>query len=238
MGALTVKLGEIVHFDVTTHSPSGGFPKNADSVPRFCVFEEDTDAAVINASGMTLRSGRVGVYKGYFPASVGNGFESQKWYNVLVSGMVEAVSAQIIPLTFFVETNSFDDLASTTGIIRQNLDKTGYILGSGNLIYYADVRFDKDNSNTLDEYSATYFRNDQPVSSGDITSPTIQVIKRSDGTDLIASTSLNFVSINVGTLKYNESSNRTTAGETYIVKTSAVIDGQARVWQKLISRDA
>ena len=241
MGSCYVKLGDTVHFDVVTHSPSGGNVQNADETPKFWVFEEDTDAPVIDATNLTLRSGRVGLYRGSIAATIGNGFEGQKWYDVIASGKVDGVAGVTVALHFLVETNTFDDIASTSGIVRQNLDKTFYILDpsqSGQFVYYADVRFHKDNSNSRDEYSVDWFRNSGPVPSSQITIPVLQVINVTDGTDLIASGGMSYVNINIGTVKFYEASSRTTAGENYVAKVSATIDGTVRNWVKLVGRDS
>lgn len=239
---MNIKLGEIVHFDVTLHSPSvSGQSKNADEVPKFWVFEEENDTGIIAASGMRNRTGFPGLYTGYFAASSANGFEATKFYNVVASGKVESIFSLEKAATFYVENNSFDDIASTSGIIRQNLDKTGYVLDpsqSGSFIYYADIRFHKDSSNSRDEYSCQWYRSDGPIPSSQISIPVLQVIDVTNGANLIASGSMSHVNINVGTVKFYESSSRTTAGENYIAKCSATLDGSVRNWQKLIGRDS
>lgn len=114
----------------------------------------------------------------------------------------------------------------------------GANLSSGTIPYFPDVRLVKDTTNSKDEYTVTWYKNAVPCTSGQITSPTIQVIKRADGTDLVASTSMSFISVNIGSLKYDETSNRTTAGEDYIAKVQAIIDGAVRSWTKLVGRDS
>jgi hypothetical protein len=427
---MPVKLGEVIHFDIATHSPiSSGRLTNADETPRFWVFEEDTDTPIISFTSMTARGGNwIGLYRGNFTASTANGFEAGKWYNVIVSGRVDNIYSAEPRMTFMMENNALDDVAGTSGIIRQNLDKTAYSVGTGGITstsfaqdaidrnalsldatqdigsgvwnftdgrttglsgvptvnlasgvvqadvvrlnniaasghngvfdahiadspmggaaltlimkqlkitgnntggdgslsitntgsgpgfkstggsnfagahfiggsdshgvlavgvglgdglraqggadggdgaafigthtgdgltaqagisgvdirgritlasgeyaYYADIRFDKDATN--DDITATWFRNTVIMGSGQVGSPQVNVIKVSDGTDLVATTNMDFISINTGTVKYSSASNRTTAGEPYIVKCTASIDAATRTWQKLISRD-
>ena len=106
-------------------------------------------------------------------------------------------------------------------------------------IYAAQIDFSDDEANTQDEYSVQWFKNGAPVTSG-ITSPTIQVIKRSDGTDLIASGTAMTQIGSTGAYKYDatEEANRLSAGEAVLVQVSATIDGSARTWRKVISRDS
>lgn len=91
-------------------------------------------------------------------------------------------------------------------------------------------------STTTDHYAVVFFKNGQPVTSG-ITSPTIQVIKASDGSDLIASTALTEVG-SLGIYKKDESTNKMTAGAIYFAKVTATIDGSARTWYQQVGRDS
>jgi len=102
--------------------------------------------------------------------------------------------------------------------------------------YQAKVTIDRDTANTTDRYSAAFFKNGQPITSG-ITSPTIQVIKQTDGTDLVASTALTQVASS-GLYKYTEATNRISTGAAYYAIVTATIDGASRTWNQPISRDA
>lgn len=104
-------------------------------------------------------------------------------------------------------------------------------------IYYADINFTRDQSNVQDEYTISWFKDGAPLASGSVSTPTIQVIKRSDSTDLIASSALSYVG-QIGVLKKDEASNRISLGEAYIVQTQALINGATRTWRKLFSRDS
>lgn len=91
-------------------------------------------------------------------------------------------------------------------------------------------------STTTDHYAVVFFKNGQPVTSG-ITSPTIQVIKASDGTDLIASTALTEVGA-LGIYKKDEGTNKMVAGAIYFAKVQATIDSSTRSWLQQIGRDS
>lgn len=91
-------------------------------------------------------------------------------------------------------------------------------------------------STTADHYAVVFFKNGQPVTTG-ITSPTIQVIKASDGTDLIASGALTEVGA-LGIYKKDESTNKMTGGAIYFAKVQATIDGSTRQWLQQIGRDS
>lgn len=89
---------------------------------------------------------------------------------------------------------------------------------------------------TADHYGVGFFKNGQPVTGG-ITSPTIQVIKGSDGTDLIASTALTEIG-SLGIYKKDEATNKMTTGALYFAKVTATIDGSSRTYLQQIGRDS
>lgn len=101
--------------------------------------------------------------------------------------------------------------------------------------YQAKVWLTDDDSNTKDRYVTVWFKNSEPIFSG-ITSPTIQVIKESDGSDLVASTSMSQIA-STGIYKYEEGTNRVSNGASYVAKVQATIDGSTRTWAQPVSRD-
>jgi hypothetical protein len=104
-------------------------------------------------------------------------------------------------------------------------------------LYHADVMLTVDTNNSQDEYTVKWYRNGEAVTSG-ITSPTIQVVKRADGSDLIAETAMAQVA-STGTYKYDESTdgNRMTLGEAAIAVVKATINGSERTFEQIIGRD-
>ncbi len=103
-------------------------------------------------------------------------------------------------------------------------------------LYHADICVTRQ-STTRDEYSVTWFKNGVRVPSG-ITSPTIQIVKRADGTDLVASTAMTQIGT-TGSYKYDASGGeQATLGEANIAIVGATIDGSARSFSRLISRDS
>lgn len=110
-------------------------------------------------------------------------------------------------------------------------------VGEENALYTSDINLNIDATNSQDEYTVTFFKNGIRITSG-VTSPTIQVVKRSDGTNLIASTSITEIG-STESFKYDATSTaRQTAGESYLVLISATIDGATRTFSKLLGRDA
>lgn len=82
---------------------------------------------------------------------------------------------------------------------------------------------------TNDEYTAVWYYRNTPITSG-ATSPTIQVIKRADGTDLVAQTAMSFVVDETGYVKYDEGTNKLSAKEGVIVVMTITHGGSERTW--------
>jgi len=102
--------------------------------------------------------------------------------------------------------------------------------------YQAKVWLIDDNSGLTDRYMVCWFKNGEPIVAG-ITSPTIQVIKSEDGTDLVASTALTQIG-STGLYKKDETSNLTVVGAAYVAKVSSTIDAGTRTWYQPIGRDS
>lgn len=103
-------------------------------------------------------------------------------------------------------------------------------------VYHADVGFARDRGAAQDEYTVQWFKNGVPITTG-ITVPTIRVIQRADGTDLVAETAMTAVGA-TGVLKYDEATNRITLGEPAVVQVTATIDGAVRTWRRPVGRDS
>lgn len=101
-------------------------------------------------------------------------------------------------------------------------------------VYHADIQFNK--NSTTDQYTVTWFKNGIRITSG-ITSPTLQVVNRSDGTDLIAATSMTQIA-STGMYKLDTTSSRQTVGVAYPVIAAATIDGSSRSFSWILGRDA
>lgn len=102
-------------------------------------------------------------------------------------------------------------------------------------LYTAVVQFTRDQSNTRDEYTVTWLKNGTQLTSG-VTSPTINVKKRVDGSNLVAATAM--TSVGSGIFTYDEATNRVTVGEACLVITQATIDGATRTSVDVIGRDS
>lgn len=102
--------------------------------------------------------------------------------------------------------------------------------------YFARVDLTLDADNTRDEWTVRWYRNGTLVGPDAATTPQIQVIKRADGTDLIAAANLTQVGSSQ-IWKKDEATNRVTKGEAVIVVVTQTINGVVRTWSELRSRD-
>jgi hypothetical protein len=87
------KLGDTTTLDFTTHNPSTGSVSDADALPTCEVFEDDNDTAILSPI-VTKRIGKTGDYRLSIEATVGNGFDVGKTYNVIASATVNSTSAK------------------------------------------------------------------------------------------------------------------------------------------------
>ncbi len=126
--------------------------------------------------------------------------------------------------------------ASALATVEGKIDVIDGIVDTLNTdLYTAYIEFVDDNTAVADEYSVRWRKNGVNVTSG-ITTPLIQVIKF-DGTDLVASTAMSQIGT-TGAYKYTESTNRIATGQNYEIKCTATIDGSARTFSRIISRDS
>lgn len=133
-----------------------------------------------------------------------------------------------------------DDVAAVQTEVENNSIQIGLVKAKTDTIvdvYHAEIRLDVDDSNSTDEYTVVWYKNGVRVTSG-ITSPTIQVVKRVDGSDLITSTAMTQVA-STGAYKYDATTTkRLTAGDAGIVLVGATIDAGSRTYAKIVGRDS
>jgi len=108
---------------------------------------------------------------------------------------------------------------------------------SAQAVYHADVNYTKDRTSLTDEYTVIWYKNGIPQTSG-ITSPTIKVVNRGDGSDLVAQTSMTQVG-STGAYKYDAvSSERQSSGNAYLIVVTASIDSGTRTFYRVVGRDS
>lgn len=107
---------------------------------------------------------------------------------------------------------------------------------AGDMDSYAAKMWIIRQSTTKDEYGVTFYKNGHPLESG-ITSPLIDYVKKlSDGSILVNDAALTDQSN--GDYYYGESTNKLAAGNAYMMRVTATIDGSSRVFKQQIGRDS
>lgn len=147
-------------------------------------------------------------------------------------------AAKLASKSATADIDSFNNQTDSLEALRDSQLAAGaaMTLTSAYDLYHADINFTRDQTNSADEYTSTWFKNGVVLTSG-ITTPTIQVVRRSDGADLIALTAMTQIG-STGSYKKDETAGRLTVGEAALVTVQAVIDGGTRTWRKPIGRDS
>lgn len=156
--------------------------------------------------------------------------------NGLLPSNVGAVLTEVATATWLVEMSQHNTPATYYADSKLNASSLTDVSLLFD-IYWADIHFTRDQTNTKDEYEVTWYKNGVRQTTGLVTSPTIQVVKRADGTDLIASTAMTEIGT-TGSFKKDESTNRLTAGEAALVIVAGTISGGSRSFTKMVGRDS
>lgn len=209
-GAANVNITEVSLADLTTAHTDGGVEQIGNGYFRLDL----PDAACI--AGVT----------GVMVHGVATGMVIMGAYIQLVAyDPFNAGNADSLPQLSDISTDT--DIATAVGVeLADDLAPT----------YQSKAWLFDDNGGSNDRYVVTWFKNGQPHFTG-ITSPTIQVIKVADATDLIASTSMTQIG-STGMYRFDEGTNRIVNGVAYILKVTASIDAATRTWVQPIGRDS
>lgn len=102
--------------------------------------------------------------------------------------------------------------------------------------YYADIQFMASSTSGTDSYVVNWFKNNLPVATG-VTSPTLEVVKYSDGSDVIAASAMNQIGA-LCAFKYTASgAQRIVDGFPVVVVAAASISGVSVSWKRSLGRD-
>lgn len=104
-------------------------------------------------------------------------------------------------------------------------------------IYFAHIKYISDTTNNSDEFAVQWFKNDQPVASGDLTVPAISVYNTSTGAAIFEHKGMNYASSRLGVVRYNSTPMTLASGEPYLVETSGTIDATNRIWKTIVGID-
>lgn len=91
-----VEIGDNLTFSANTHSASTGAATDADSVPSYYVYEDETGTSILSGSMAKLDdTNTTGFYTETIVCTSGNGFESGKTYTIYIEAAVSSVTGSI-----------------------------------------------------------------------------------------------------------------------------------------------
>ena len=83
------EIGDNLVFSVCTHDPDTGVLTDADTVPDYWVYEDETAVEILSGN-MAKFDGKTGHYTELIAVSVGNGFENGKTYTIFIDATVDS----------------------------------------------------------------------------------------------------------------------------------------------------
>lgn len=113
-------LNDVATFDFITNANTGA-AVDADSTPTCEIFEGDNDTAMSVTITVAKRTGKTGNYRATFTASAAQGFENDKYYNLIASATVATIAGKARVTTFKLETTSLSGPSSVTLTFRDSL---------------------------------------------------------------------------------------------------------------------
>src|SRR3990172_1404726 len=120
------KIDDLYTFTLSVNGAAGA--TDADSVPSYRVYEDETGAAILTGSMAKLDdAGTTGFYSEQVTLSAANGLEKGKSYNVIICATVSSTT-YCTTETFQMEAEVDSNTVSASVTVGTNNDKTGYSL--------------------------------------------------------------------------------------------------------------
>ena len=93
-------------FTCCTHSTSTGAGIDADAVPSYRIYEDETTTAILTGSMAKLDDANtIGFYSEKIQLTAANGFEYDKTYNIYITGVVSSVTGTVC-YTFKIKSDA------------------------------------------------------------------------------------------------------------------------------------
>jgi hypothetical protein len=199
----------------------------------------DFEGSASHASGDTKISKDEGSF-----ANTSNAFvhEGNGIYSITLTA-TEMQAARIVVTIIDSATKVWEDQSALVDTYGNASAQHAFDLDDPGDSYQAKVWLLDDENSTTDRYLVVFYKNSEPVVSG-ITSPTIRVYKSSDGSNLLDQGGDGIETLAqigaLGLYKWDEATGaeRIVAGDGYVAKVSATIDGSTRTWYQPIGRDS
>jgi hypothetical protein len=221
VGLQSIVDANVVQLSGVPVSPQDAVDANVVSISGVPVSMTDTvEANVVQVSGVDVTLGDF---------NTGGGASTDDIWSHADRSLTQAVSVSGIPDVNIVQVSgtpvSLGDLQAAD-VSALNSD-----------IYFAQIKWISDLTNNRDEFAVQWYKNDQPVGSGDLTNPRISAYNTATGTALFAGQPMAYASPLLGVVRYNHSSMVFASGEPYLVETSGTIDSVMRIWKNIVGID-
>ena len=106
---MSLKLGDTIVIDFTTHNPATGAVSDADSTPTCQVFKDATDTPILTPT-VVKRTGQTGNYRVSIAVTAGNNFAVGSSFNVIVAATVNTFQAKARIAMFVLDGKRLSDL--------------------------------------------------------------------------------------------------------------------------------
>lgn len=144
-----VIIGEDLKFSICTHDPDTGVLTDADAVPSYRIYEDETAGAILNGDMAKLDDGNtVGFYTEIISCTAGNGFEDKKTYTIYIEATVDSDTGGI-SYDFTAYTSITADIFSISG----STDAADKLEASAETIVIGTVSHDETAASTTVFYS-------------------------------------------------------------------------------------
>lgn len=112
-------LGDNIVFSICTHDPDTGVLTDANPVPAYRIYEDETGAAILNDNMAKLDDGNTtGFYTELIAATTGNGFEAGKTYTIYIEATVDSDKGGI---TFAFKVTDLAEVVEGTLTVKESL---------------------------------------------------------------------------------------------------------------------
>jgi len=118
------KIDDALTFPASTHTASTGAATDADAVPDYRVYEDETGTAILTGSMAKLDdASTTGFYSEQITLSAANGFEKGKCYTVYISAAVATITGTMSH-TFQMEAEVDANVVSASNV-SANIEQVG-----------------------------------------------------------------------------------------------------------------
>lgn len=128
------KIDDLLTFSVVTHRVDTGALTDADAVPSFRVYEDETGTAIVTGSMAKLDdTNTTGFYSEQLTLSAANGYEKGKSYNIYITAAVNSVTSgttRNFQIEAEVDANTVSPVVTANTTLIEGVDATNQIRDS------------------------------------------------------------------------------------------------------------